>query len=133
MATNRNGGHEADEALIEALATGATYEEAGRIAGKAGRTVRRRMTDPEFAAAVSARRGERMSRITGQLVDLCEQATGVLAEGMGGFEIYPKLRAAQIALNLSLRYRAASELEDRLTAIERRLAERDGSEGGTES
>jgi hypothetical protein len=123
MSTRRNQAGEADEILIEALASGATYAEAGALAKKAPRTVRRRMTDSDFAAAVSARRGERVSRITGMLVDPGEEALQVLRAGLGHEEIYPQLRAAQIVLSLSLRYRAANELEERLTIVERRLAE----------
>lgn len=67
-----------DELVVAALAGGRCYEEAGAAAGVSARTVRRRMAEPAFAAAVSARRGERVAAVTGQLVAAGSDAITVI-------------------------------------------------------
>lgn len=120
----KNTAGDADDVIIAALADGLNYQAAGDAAGVSARTVRRRMADEAFAAEVSARRSERISEITALLVDQGANAVQALHRALDPEEdIYPRLRAAQVALNLILKYRAAGELEDRLVAVERRLAE----------
>lgn len=129
MSSDDSGRLDADEVLIEARAAGATYEEIGALIDVSARTVRRRMSDPDLAARVSTRRSERMAEITGQLVEASQRALRVLHDGMSEEDIYPRMRAAQMVLNFSLRYRSAGELEERLRVLEQRLdaAEEEGS------
>jgi hypothetical protein len=56
-----------DEIIVEALASGMGYPDAGKLGGVTGRTISRRMEDPEFRARVSRRRGERVAQVTGAL------------------------------------------------------------------
>ncbi len=107
-----------DELLIAALVVGGTYAAAGEIGGVSERTVRRRMADPEFAAEVSRRRGERVAGIAGQLVSIGPDAIEVIRECMAADTAAVRLRAAQLALALGVQFRHAQELEARLVALE---------------
>ncbi len=107
-----------DELITAALVVGGTYAEAGTVAGVSERTVRRRMADPEFAAEVSRRRGERVAGITGQLVSIGPDAIGVIRDCMAADTAGVRLRAAQLALALGVQFRHAQELEARLVALE---------------
>lgn len=136
MTARSNRIDDENESLIVALARGATYSEAGALVGKSPRTVRRRMTDPDFAAAVSARRREHVSQVTGLLLEMGQGALEVLRDVVtqDDFEIHPRLRAAELIFGLSRRYRADTELEARVAELERQLAQGDqdreaGSDG----
>jgi len=67
-----------DELIVEALAAGRSYGEAGELAGCSGRTVARRMGDAEFARRVADRRGERVVSVAGQLTSLGSEAVAAL-------------------------------------------------------
>ncbi len=107
-----------DEILIEALAEGRTYAAASALSGGSARTVRRRMTDPEFAAAVSVRRAERVSEVTGALVSLSARAIQTLEECLNAERPSDRIRAAQVVLASVHRYREATEFEARLNELE---------------
>jgi hypothetical protein len=107
-----------------ALATGHTYAEVGVLAHVSARTVRRRMTDPVFAADVSSRRAEHTAALTGQLVTAGQGAVTVLLGCLGADSEAVRLRAAQLILSLGTQMRHAGELEDRLAAVESRTAGR---------
>ena len=51
-----DGATTAEDVLVEALAAGMSYADAGRMVGKSDRTVRRRMEDGPFRRRVAARR-----------------------------------------------------------------------------
>ncbi len=70
MQTNENGRRHVDGLIIGALATGASYADAARIARVSKATVARRMAEPAFRGRVATER-ERV----------CEQVRGVLLEG----------------------------------------------------
>ena len=112
-----------DEVLIEAIAAGATYAEAGPLVGLSARSVRRRMTAEDFASAVETRRHERMSQITGALMDASQQAVQILLAGLEEEGVYQRMRAAQLVLSMSLRFRSVGKLEQRVAALERLIAE----------
>ncbi len=107
-----------DELLIAALVVGGTYAAAGEVGGVSERTVRRRMTDPDFAAEVSRRRGERVAGIAGQLVSIGPDAIDVIRDCMAADTAAVRLRAAQLALALGVQFRHGQELEARLVALE---------------
>lgn len=107
-----------DELIREALASGRTYAEAGALAGVSARTVRRRMSDPEFARGVSVRRGEVVGAIIGQLVGSGVEAVEVLRECLHSDKESMRFRSAHLLLTLSTQLRHAHELEERLAALE---------------
>lgn len=107
-----------DEVIIAALAAGQTYAEAAAIAGVSARTVRRRMSEPEFAREVSTRRGEHMAVVTGQLLSAGPDAVAVLREALSCDQAPVRLRAAQLLLSLGAKSRAVTDWESRLAAVE---------------
>lgn len=112
-----------DEILVEALALGMAYPDAGKLGGVTGRTVSRRMEDPEFRARVSRRRGERVAQVTGALTAMSAEALQVLRDCMAEERPADRLRAAQLVLVMMSRLRHETEIEDRLAAVERLLQE----------
>lgn len=123
----------ADELLIEALANGATYAEAGDLADVSARTVRRRMADPAFAAEVAKRRTERLSMVSGRLSLLAQHALDVLEQKLGSAHPGEALRAADMVLSLDRRYREQVDFAARLLAVEEGLAPgRASNEAGDE-
>jgi hypothetical protein len=113
--------HDHDEIIVESLVAGMSYAEVGDLANCSGRTVARRMADPEFVRQVSERRGERVSAITGQLIDVAVEAVGVIQSCFHAENDGHRLRAADMALTLLMRFRHETELEGRVAELERQL------------
>ncbi len=103
-----------DEVVMAALAVGDTYAEAG----VSERTVRRRMSEPTFAGEVSARRGEFVGALAGQLVASGPEAVAVVRRCLISADDAVALRAAQLLLTMGNQLRHAHELEVRLAALE---------------
>lgn len=108
----------ADELMLDALATGASYADAAAASGQSARTVRRRVADPGFAAELARRRSERVSHLTGQLVGLGPRAVAVLAEVLEAEAVADRLRAANLILGSLRRFRADGDIDARLAALE---------------
>jgi hypothetical protein len=113
-----------EEALIQALAFGASVEGAARKAGVSERTVYRRLAKPAFQARLDQARLDMVLRTTGlltgagigsvkTLVDLQQDAAAPAGVRRG---------AARDILELAVRYRDSAETERRLGAIEDLLA-----------
>jgi hypothetical protein len=107
-----------DELLVELLASGRPYAEAGAMAGVSERTVRRRMSDPVFTGRVSRRRGEYVGALVGRLVDVGEEAVEVMRGGLRDESAAVRLRAADLVLRWATHLRHGHELETRLAALE---------------
>lgn len=107
-----------DELIIAALASGRDYEGAATVAGTSSRTVRRRMSDPEFAAEVSRRRGERVGQVSGLLLDASVLAVGVLLDCLNSESDVVRSRAARTLIDLGQRVRVTSDHEERLARLE---------------
>lgn len=116
-----------DELILAVLVAGGSYEDAAAAGGVSARTVRRRMSNEDFAAEVRSRRAERATRISAALLDIGHQAIAVLSEAMEDDNPAIRLKASQAALTLGQRYRRETEMMDRIEALERRAdAERTG-------
>lgn len=115
-----------DEVLIEALAAGVSFSDAGAVGNVTARTVSRRMADPAFAGRVSRRRGERVAQVTGALISLSSDALVVLGDCMAEGRPAERLRAAQLTLTLMARLRHDVEIEERLARLEGTLAGKGG-------
>ncbi len=102
----------------ELLSRSSRYAAAAALTGGSARTVRRRMTDPGFATAVSVRRAERVSEVTGALVSLSARAIRALEECLDAERPSDRIRAAQVVLASVHRYREAAEFEARLNELE---------------
>ncbi len=112
-----------DEVLLDALATGLSYLEAGELAGLSARTVRRRMTAPDFAAELARRRAMRVSDVTGRLVAASERAVQVLLELLESQVAGERLRSAELILNMGRRFRSDTDIDVRLSTLEARPAQ----------
>jgi hypothetical protein len=77
-----NGRHNADSALVAALAAGMTYADAARVAGVSERTARRRMEDEPFRSQVTAARGDLVQRAVGRASDSLVEAVETLQDLM---------------------------------------------------
>src|SRR5215831_11446845 len=113
-----------DRALLQALACGATVENAARKAGVCERTVYRRLEDPAFCRRVQELRTEMMQRTTGMLTGAGMGSVKVLVDLQSDVAMPAgvRRRSARDVLELSLKFREATELEQRLAAVEARLA-----------
>jgi len=112
-----------DEVLLDALATGLSYLEAGELAELSARTVRRRLTAPDFAAELARRRAMRVSDVTGRLVAASERAVQVLLELLESQVAGERLRSAELILNMGRRFRSDTDIDVRLSTLEARPAQ----------
>jgi hypothetical protein len=113
----------ADFALVAALASGATVQDAATSSGVSERTVFRRLQDAEFRARLAAARGEMVSRALGLLADGSAAAAGKLLALMADAEVTPsvRLRAAVAGRALGHRLRESTEIDERLRVLEDRI------------
>lgn len=123
MGTEKANRKAEGEALILALACGATVEAAARQSGVSDRTVYRRLEDPVFKARVQEVRGEMVRRSAGMLTAAAGQAVQtLLALQKEAMPPAVRLGAARAVIELGLKVREVAELEARIAALER-LAE----------
>lgn len=117
-----SGRKNADDALLTALASGATIREAAERARLSERTVYRRLQDPAFRGKVKEARGEMVSRALGKLADGAAEAVDTLRGLLTAGSDAARLGAARCILETGNRLREAVELEARITELERRLS-----------
>jgi hypothetical protein len=115
-----------DELLIVALAGGAGVAGAAAKAGLSKRTAFRRLEDPGFRARVAAARAELVAKATGRLADLASEAAEALGELLKVDDLRLRLGACRAILELGTRLRESSELDERISELER-LARRKAS------
>ncbi len=111
-----------DDALVVALAAGATYDDAARAAGCSGRTVDRRVLDAGFRRRVQEARAAACRRTANLLVDAAVEAVSELRELMRSADTdASKVSAARAILMIAPAWRDAVEVEARLTALTERV------------
>lgn len=110
-----------DELITTALASGASYEKAGEVAGCSGRTVARRMDNAEFARQVSRRRGERVVAAAGQLTSLSDEAIEAIRGCLVDEDPRVRLAAAKALLDLAVKFRNSHDLEVEIDEIRQHL------------
>ena len=118
-----SGRQVADATLVAALLTGATPAEAARRAGVSERTVRRRLRNPEFRARLTAEGDDIIAAAARGLADASRGAVCPLQDLLGEGPPAIRLGAAKSILELAPRWRNEREVDERLAAIERSLAE----------
>lgn len=123
-----------DSRLIAALACGEDRERASEIAGCSERTLYRRLNDPDFLSKVRQVRQATVTITAGRLQREALQSVMVLAELRDEDESSTvKLRAARALLSLAVSWETidvadlVAELENRIAAIEKGIAEKDES------
>jgi len=109
-----------DNALIVALAAGATPAEAARRANVSRRTAYRRLEDGEFRRRVTVERDALVRAAVGRLTDASLDAVDSL-RALAGDEATPpavRVSACRAILDMGWRYREQAEVVDRLAALE---------------
>jgi hypothetical protein len=112
----------ADEALLMALACGATVENAARTSGISVRTAHRRLSAPDFQHRLQDVRGDMVQRAAGLLTAAAMEAIKTLMslqESSNPGAV--RLGAARTILEFGLKLRESAELAARLTTLEERL------------
>jgi hypothetical protein len=116
------GRKEADEALLQALACGATVEAAARAAGVSARTAHRRLADPGFSARAQQARADMVRRTAGTMTAAATEAVRTLLELLKApSPAGVRLGAARAVLEIGLKVREVADIEQRLAALEERL------------
>ena len=113
-----------EQALVTALAFGATVENAARKAGVGERTAYRRLADPAFQARVDQARREAVLRTAGMLTGAALGSVKTLVDLQQDVSVPASVRrgAARDVLDMAVKYRESAEMEQRLAAIEDRLS-----------
>lgn len=107
------------ELAVEALARGCSYAQAGELAGVTAKTIQRWMRDGAFARLLSERRGDRLSQVTGLLLDATTEAVAVLRRECREAErASDRLRAASLLLTLAPRLHDRLDVDARLAEVE---------------
>lgn len=112
-----------DEVLLGALAAGHTHAEAARIAHLTARTVRRRMADPLFRVELDDLKRTVVQQTAALLTDAATSAVATLKALLASRDEWVKLRSASAILDVSIRYREALDLSERLAELEERARE----------
>jgi hypothetical protein len=113
----------AEDALLVALACGATVENAARTAGVSARTCYRRLADPGFRQQLTAARADMVRRTAALLTAASlESVKTLLALQKETFPPGVRLGAAKAVLELGARLRESAELADRIAALEDQLS-----------
>src|SRR5258707_1890945 len=112
-----------DETAILALACGATVEKAAQQAQQSKRTLYRRLAQPVFRRQVQAARAEMLQRSAGTATAATPAALKTLLELLAGStRDSVRLGAARSVLEVALKLRAITDLEERLAALEQQVA-----------
>ena len=115
-----------DDALLIALACGATVETASAKSGLSQRTVYRRLEDGTFRKKLQSYRNDLVARATSMLTAAMMEAVKTMLNLMGSSHgAAARLGAARSILELGLKLRQATELEERMALIEERLQRQD--------
>jgi hypothetical protein len=115
------GRKNADDALLLAIACGATVESAAAKAGVSTRTATRRMADAEFQKRLRAFRSDMVQRTMGSLTAAGQEAVRTLLELMKNSTPNVRLGAVRTALEMGIKLREVADMEERLAALEARM------------
>jgi hypothetical protein len=119
----RGPGAPGEQALLTALATGATWAEAAVAAGVSPRTVARRMRDPAFREQLNRVRGRSLAVTAAGLAGLADAVLARLTQLVSSANEPVALGACRTVLESMVRIHELAILETRLDALEARLAQ----------
>jgi hypothetical protein len=120
----------ADDALLMALACGATVESAARSAGVSEATAHRRLAEPEFKRRMLEFRAEVMQRTAGSLTAASQEAVRtLLALQKDGVAPSVRLGAARAVLEIGMKVREVAELEVQLDELRQKVEALGGRDG----
>lgn len=107
-----------EEALLAALAAGHSYREAAKITGLSLTTVKRRMADPLLRLELEDLKRQVVQQTAASLADASTAAVSTLKDLLASSEEWVQLRAAVALVDISIRYREALELSERVAHLE---------------
>jgi hypothetical protein len=110
------------ERVAVLLAGGMATKHAAAEARVGERTVHRWLEEPEFTRLVSRYRGRLVAETLGKLANIGGKAVETLADALGSDNDNVRVRAAIGILDQLVRIREATELEERMTELEGRMA-----------
>jgi hypothetical protein len=116
------GRKNADDALLMAIACGATVENGAAKAGVSTRTATRRMADPVFRKRLRALRLDMVQRTMGALTASGQEAARTLLELMKASTPSVRRGAVRLVLEMGIKMRELADLEERLGALEEQMA-----------
>ena len=112
----------ADEALLLALACGATVENAARSAGVSASTAHKRLAQPAFKKRLNAMRSDMVERTAGALTAASQQSVQtLLALQKPGVQDAVRLGAAKAVLELGVKLRDLAEVERKMEQLRLKL------------
>src|SRR5215831_9529191 len=119
----RRCGKQAEQALLLALAYGATVENAARKAGISERTAYRRLDNAAFVQQLQQLRADMVQRTAGMLTGAGLGAVKTLVDLQqdGTVSATVRRRAARDVLELAIKYRETADLEERVATLEEGL------------
>jgi hypothetical protein len=109
---------------LQALADGATRNQAALLAGRTPRTLNRWIQDePAFSSALKASTDRAVGDAGRRLAALLDEAVNVLIDIMTRPDVpyHVQLRAVDVAISSLIRLREHGALADRVAALEERL------------
>lgn len=117
-----------EDALLLALACGATVEAAGRQCDLTERTVYRRLREPAFKARLQELRADMVRRSAGMLTAAAGEAVRTLLS-LQKDSAPPAVRlgAARAVLELGIKVRELADLEVRIAALEAQAGPTEGN------
>ena len=117
----RTARKKAEDALLLALACGASVEQAARQCGLSERTVYRRLAESDFRQQLQRVRADFVQRTAGTMTAAATEAVRTLLELVKApTAAAVRLGAAKAVLELGMKVREVSDLEERLAALEER-------------
>ena len=115
----QRGRRNADHLFLNALACGATIENAAASAGIGQTTAYRRLKEPEFQEQLRKTKAEMVGRTAAMLTAAAREAVRTLVTLMKDSSPAPsRLGAARTILELGVRLRESAELEERIAVLE---------------
>jgi hypothetical protein len=116
------GRKNADEALLTALACGATVENAAQNAGVSSRTAHRRLADPAFQERLQSLKADMVERTVSMLTAAgMESAKTLITLQDNSNPGAVRLGASRTVLELGMKLRETAELAARIAALEAQL------------
>ena len=128
----RKCGKQAEQALLLALACGATVENAARKAGISERTAYRWLDKAAFVQQLQRLRVEMVQRTAGMLTGACPGAVKTLVDLQQDGTVSATVRrlAARDVLEFAITYREKTDLEGRVATLEEGLVNAKTPESG---
>jgi hypothetical protein len=124
------GRFNAVSAVIAALSTGATHEEAAGHGKVSERTIRRWLTKPAFKRRLNAARAQLLESTIGKLSGKMMRAVETLEALLDAESETVRLGAARSIIELGAKLRDSREIEERLQDVEKRQQDWDASQKG---